>query len=103
MSIFRESLSGLASSQIPKSKSSVPRWRQKIVVVVSEGEVADEVRVSSEWLDWDSEVWNNFRLVVEFPDENGSVSRSSDEDLSVFIFLLGVSSFDSSNPVGVTF
>lgn len=58
--------------------------------------------VTSEGLDGDSEVGDDFGLVVEFPDEDGSVTRGGDQDLSVLVLLLGVSGLDGGDPVGVT-
>lgn len=52
-------------------------------------------------MDWLSEVSYDFRVSVELPDEDGFVSGGSDEDLSVFIFFLGVSGFNGGDPVGV--
>lgn len=102
MSIFGESLGGLSGSEVPQSHGLVPRGRQKIVVVVGQSEIADEVVVSGEGLDGDSEVRDDFGFVVELPDEDGSISGGGDEDLGVFILFLGVSGFDSGDPVGVT-
>jgi hypothetical protein len=54
-------------------------------------------------LDWFSEVGVGFGFVVKLPDEDGSVPRGSDQHLSVFILLLGVSCLNGSDPIGVSF
>lgn len=56
MAVLSEALGGLASAQVPESEGTIPRGGKEVVVVVGEGEVADEVGVSSELLDWFSEV-----------------------------------------------
>jgi len=48
------------------------------IVVIGEGEVTDEVGVSCEALNWFSEIGVVFGVVVELPDEDGSVSRGGD-------------------------
>lgn len=102
MTVFSELLSGLSVAEIPETHGLVPRGRQQVVVVVGKGKITDEVRVASEGLDGDSEVGDNLGLVVEFPDEDGFVAGGGDENLSVFVLLLGVSSFDGGDPIGVT-
>ena len=102
VSVFSESLGGLSGSQIPESHGLVPWWGKEIVVVVGQGQVADEVGVSGEALDWFSEIWWDFWVSVEFPDQDGSVSWSWDQNLSIFVFLLWVTSFDGGNPIAVT-
>ena len=101
MSVLGESLGGLSVSEVPQSHGLVPGGREEVVVVVGQGKVADEVVVSGEGLDGDSEVGDDLGFVVELPDEDGFVSGGGDEDLGVFVFLLRVSGFDGGDPVGV--
>ena len=58
--------------------------------------------MASEALDGLSVVRVDFGVRVELPDEDALITTGSDEDLSVFIFLLGVPSFDTGDPVGVS-
>lgn len=39
--------------------------------------------------------------LVEFPDQDGSVSGGGDQNLGILVFLLGVSGFNGGNPIGV--
>jgi hypothetical protein len=96
VAVLREALGGLSGSEVPETESFVPWWWEEIVVVVGEGEVTNEVGVSSERLDGDSEVWDNFGFIVEIPDKDGPISGGDDEDLSILVFLLRVSSLDYS-------
>jgi hypothetical protein len=96
VAVLGEALSGLSGSEVPETESFVPWWGEEIVVVVGEGEVTNEVGVSSERLDGDSEVWDNFGFIVELPDKDGPISGGGDEDLSILVFLLRVSSLDYS-------
>ena len=102
VSVLDESLGGLTVSEIPKSHGFVPGCWEKIVVVVGQGEVADEVVVSSERLDGLSEIWDDLGFGVELPDKDGFVPGATDENLGVFILFLRVSSDDGGDPVGVT-
>lgn len=101
MAVLNETLSGLSGSQVPKTQRAIPGGRKEVVVVVGEGEVADEVGVASELLDGLSEVRGALGLVVELPDEDGSVTGGSDQYLGVLILFLGVSSLNGSDPVRV--
>ena len=102
MTILHKSLGGLSVSEIPKSHGLVPGCWEKIVVVVGQSKIANEVVVSSKWLNGLTEIAADFGVRIEFPDEYGSVSRAADEYLSVLIFLLRVSSDDGGDPVGVS-
>ena len=73
-----------------------------MVVVFGQGKVSDEVRVSSEARNWFTKVGADFGVRVELPDEDAFVSTGSDEYLSILILLLGMSSFDTGDPVRVT-
>ena len=101
VSVLDESLGGLAVSEIPQSHGFVPGGWEEVVVVVGEGEVADEVVVSGEGLDGFSEIWGELGFGVELPDEDGFVPGAADEDLGVFVLFLGVSGDDGGDPVGV--
>lgn len=57
--------------------------------------------VTGELLDWLSEVGKTLGLIVELPDEDGSVTGGSDEHLSVLVLLLGVAGLNGGDPVGV--
>lgn len=47
MAVFSESLSGLSSSEIPESERSIPwRWKE-IIVIIGQGKITNEVRMSS--------------------------------------------------------
>jgi len=74
VAVLDESLGGLSGSEVPKSERSIPGGGEKVVVVVGEGEVADEVRVTGELLDGLSEVSKTLGLTVELPDEDGPVT-----------------------------
>lgn len=101
MAVLNEALSGLAGSEVPEAEGAIPGGGEQVVVVVGEGEVADEVRVAGQGLHGLSEVSNTLGLVVELPDEDGSVTRSGDQHLGVLVLLLGVSSLNGSDPVRV--
>ena len=73
-----------------------------MVVVFGQGKVSDEVRVSSEARNWFTKVGGDFRVRVELPDEDAFISAGSDEYLSILILFLGMSSFDTGDPVRVT-
>jgi len=67
------------------------------VVVTSEGLQGDTVEsVSFRFIDF-------FYSTSDFPDHEGSVSGSSDDDWRFFVFLKRVTSGDASNPVSVAF
>jgi len=102
VTVFSESLSWFSSSEVPESERSIPRWGEEIVVVVGQSKITDEVRVTGQAFNRLSEVSGDFGFAIEFPDQDGSVSWSSDEDLSVFVFLLRVSSLDGGDPIAVT-
>lgn len=74
-----------------------------MVVIVGESEIADEMRVTSETFDRFSKLFNTSRFIVEFPDQDGSISWGSDKNLSIFVLSLGVSSLNSCDPVSVSF
>ena len=100
MTILDES-SDVSVSEVPKSHFSVPWGGEEIVVVVGQSQITDEVRVSSEALNGLAELAQFFWSLVEFPDQDGFVSGGGDQDLSVFVLLLGMASFDGSDPVWV--
>lgn len=58
--------------------------------------------VTSEGLVGDTEVTVLF-FFVQFPDHDGLISGTGDQDRGVFVFLLGETSDDGSDPVRVTF
>ena len=74
VAVLDESLGGLSGSEVPKPERSIPGGGEEVVVVVGEGEVADEVRVTGELLDGLSEVSKTLGLTVELPDEDGPVT-----------------------------
>ena len=45
-----------------------------MIVIVGESEIADEMRVTSETFDGFSKLFNTSRFIVEFPDQDGSIS-----------------------------
>lgn len=101
MAILGEALGGLAGPEVPQAEGPVPGRGEEVVVIVGECEVADEVRVAGELLNWLSEVGGALGLVVELPDEDGPVPGGGDEDLGVLVLLLGVAGLNGSDPVGV--
>ena len=57
--------------------------------------------VPGEGLHGDAEVRGDLGLVVEFPDEDGSVAGGGDQHLGVLVLLLRVAGLDGGDPVGV--
>lgn len=71
------------------------------MVVVRKGDISDEVSVTSH-----GELWVSVDVLVffglEVPFDEGFVSGSTDEDIGIFVFFLGVSSDDGGDPIGVS-
>ena len=48
---FHETLSSIAGADVPEMYGAIPRWREQIVIVIGQGQIADEVWVSCKALD----------------------------------------------------
>jgi hypothetical protein len=111
LGVANEVSGGSSGSQIPKSEGSVPRGGQSEQVVRGEGNIGDEVVVTSQGLQGDTvesvgiSFVDFFDVTSDLPDHEGSVSGTSDNDVGFLSFFTsdGVASGDGSNPVSVTF
>lgn len=105
--VTNEGSGGLTGSKIPKSDGLVPWWGKTEEVVTREGNIGDEVVVTSKRLKGET-----VKLVLvstisvigtsESPDHNSLISGTSDQDVGI-IGVLGVGGADRGNPVTVTF
>jgi hypothetical protein len=107
--VTNEDSGGLTGSQIPESEGLVPRGRQTEEVISREGNIGDEMVVTSEGLKGDTVKSVGVRLIDffdssgQFPDHQSLISGTSDKDGGFFVFLEGVASSDTGDPVSVTF
>jgi len=109
LGVANEDSGGLTGSQIPKSEGLVPRGRETEEIVSGEGNIGDEVVVTSQGLKGDTVESVGVRLIdffvssSQFPDHKGLISGTSDEDGGFFVFLEGVTSGNAGDPISVTF
>lgn len=109
LGVANEVSGGLTSSQIPKSEGSVPRGGDSEQVVSGEGNIGDEVVVAGQRLKGETVksvlgiLIDVFNITSDFPDHEGLVSGTRNDDWGFFVFLKGVTSGDGSDPVSVTF
>jgi hypothetical protein len=109
LGVANEDSGGLTGSQVPKSEGLVPRGGKTEEVVSGEGNIGDEVVVTSEGLKGDTVKSVGVRLIdffgssSQFPDHKGLISGTGNKDGGFFVFLEGVASGNASNPVSVTF
>jgi len=111
LGVASEDSGGSAGSQIPKSEGSVPRGGQSEQVVARKGKIGNEVVVASQGLEGDTVesvgigFIDFFDITSDFPDHDGSVSGTSDNNVGFLSFLSweGVASSNGGNPVSVTF
>lgn len=68
-----ESFQASSEPDVPESEGLVPGAGDDVAVVVGDGEVADEVVVTGEALEWDSELGLVF-IWGQLPDHEGLVS-----------------------------
>jgi len=109
LSVTNEDSGGLTSSQVPKSEGLVPRGRETEEVISREGNIGDEVVVTSQRLKGNTVKSVGVRLIDffvssgELPDHKGLISGTGDKDGGFFIFLEGVTSGNTGDPISVTF
>jgi len=109
LGVANEDSAGLTGSQVPESEGLVPRGRETEEIVSREGDIGDEVVVTSEGLKGDTVESVGVRFIDfflssgEFPDHEGMISGTGNEDWGFFVFLEGVTSGNAGDPISVTF
>jgi hypothetical protein len=109
LSVTNEDSGGLTSSQVPESEGLVPRGRETEKVISREGNIGDEVVVTSQRLKGNTVKSVGVRLIDffvssgELPDHKGLISGTGNKDGGFFVFLEGVASSDTGDPISVTF